>query len=109
MEIIDDGDFAAAPGTEAWRVLDGMAAAYFDSRDFASGAALVARIAELADAADHHPDVDLRYRGVTVRTVTHSAGGLTARDADLARAISQAAAGLGVAADPDRLRPRGEV
>ncbi len=109
MDLISEADFTAVPGTDGWQVLDAMAAAYFDSRDFASGAALVARIAELADAADHHPDVDLRYRGVTVRTVTHSAGGLTRKDAELAAAISRAAGELGIVADTERLRPRGSV
>lgn len=106
MDTITAEDFAALDGLEGWRVIDGMACAYFDTRDFAAGAAFVAKIAGLADAADHHPDVDLRYRGVTVRVVTHSAGGLTAKDVSLAREITAAAAASGVAADPEHLTPR---
>lgn len=108
MDTIEEAEFTAA-APQGWRVLDGMAAAYFDSRDFAAGAALVARIAEIAEDADHHPDVDLRYRGVTVRTVTHSEGGLTAKDVELARAISAAAAELEIMPDPAKLAARGEV
>ena len=44
----------------------------------------VNRVAELAEAADHHPDVDIRYSKVTLTLSTHDAGGLTGRDFDLA-------------------------
>jgi 4a-hydroxytetrahydrobiopterin dehydratase len=55
--------------------------------DFAGSMAFVNRVAELAEAADHHPDVDIRYSMVTLALSTHSAGGLTARDFALAEAI----------------------
>jgi 4a-hydroxytetrahydrobiopterin dehydratase len=57
-------------------------------------------IGRLADAANHHPDVDLRYRGVTVRLVSHDVEGLSERDVELARQISAAARELDVPADP---------
>jgi 4a-hydroxytetrahydrobiopterin dehydratase len=44
-------------------------------------------VAALAEAADHHPDIDIRYAEVTLALSTHSAGGLTARDFMLARGI----------------------
>jgi 4a-hydroxytetrahydrobiopterin dehydratase len=47
----------------------------------------VSRVAALADAADHHPDIDIRYSRVTLVLSTHDAGGLTARDFDLAETI----------------------
>ena len=49
--------------------------------------AFVNRVAALAEAADHHPDIDIRYSKVTLALSTHDAGGLTARDFDLAEAI----------------------
>ena len=49
--------------------------------------AFVNRVAALARAADHHPDIDIRYSKVTLALSTHDAGGLTARDFDLAEAI----------------------
>jgi 4a-hydroxytetrahydrobiopterin dehydratase len=55
--------------------------------DFAGSMAFVNRVAELAETADHHPDIDIRYSKVTLVLSTHSAGGLTARDFDLAEAI----------------------
>jgi len=49
--------------------------------------ALVNQIAELAEEADHHPDIDIRYRTLRLALSTHDAGGLTAKDFDLARRI----------------------
>ena len=51
------------------------ACAYFRTGSFAAGVELVDEIGRLADAADHHPDVDLRYAGVTVRLITHDVAG----------------------------------
>lgn len=47
----------------------------------------VGKVAELAEAADHHPDIDIRWRTVTFRLSTHSAGGLTEKDFSLASQI----------------------
>jgi 4a-hydroxytetrahydrobiopterin dehydratase len=55
--------------------------------DFAGSMAFVERVAALAEAAGHHPDIDIRYSKVTLALSTHDAGGLTARDFDLAEAI----------------------
>lgn len=92
--------FHGASGVQDWRVLAVGACAHFRTGSFAAGVSLVQEIAELAEAADHHPDVDLRYPGVTVRLVTHETGGLSERDVALARAISAAARRLGIPADP---------
>ena len=70
--------------------------AHFRTGSFAKGIALVDAIGELADAANHHPDVDLRLAGVTVRTSSHDVQGLSERDVALARRISAAARELGV-------------
>ncbi|MEN0128619.1 MAG: VOC family protein [Brevundimonas sp.] len=85
-----------------WRVLLGALRATFTGPDFASGAAFVARIAELADAANHHPDVLLRWGQVSVTTSSHDVGGLTQRDIDLARAITLVADELGLEASVPR-------
>jgi 4a-hydroxytetrahydrobiopterin dehydratase len=55
--------------------------------DFAGALALVNAVGELAEAADHHPDIDIRWNTVTLRLTTHSAGGLTAKDLALAAEI----------------------
>jgi 4a-hydroxytetrahydrobiopterin dehydratase len=103
-ERITAEEFLQAQGVEDWRVLpSGEAATYFATGKFRVGVALVNEIGRLADAANHHPDVDLRYKGVTVRMTTHEVGGLSGRDVELASGISAAARDLGVAADPSAL------
>lgn len=54
---------------------------------FAEAVAFVNRIAVLAEQADHHPDIDIRYDRVGCSLSTHSQGGLTRRDFDLARQL----------------------
>jgi 4a-hydroxytetrahydrobiopterin dehydratase len=48
----------------------------------------VRAVAELAEARDHHPDIDIRWRTLTFRCSTHSEGGLTGKDVELAREIN---------------------
>ena len=55
--------------------------------DFAGALAFVNAVGALAEDANHHPDIDIRWNTVTLRLTTHSAGGLTAKDLDLARAV----------------------
>jgi 4a-hydroxytetrahydrobiopterin dehydratase len=54
---------------------------------FIDGIRLVDEVAVAAEAADHHPDIDIRWRTVTFRLATHSAGGVTENDLSLARTI----------------------
>ena len=90
-DTITADQFAAADGVADWRADQGAAAAEFRTGSFAAGVRFVDAIGEIADAVNHHPDVDLRYAAVTVRTSSHDVGGLSARDLDLARRISDAA------------------
>jgi len=82
-----------------WRVVRDDASAHFRTGSFAAGVALVDAIGRLADDANHHPDVDLRPDGVTVRMRTHSTGGLSERDVDLAGQISGVARELDATID----------
>src|SRR5688500_3725712 len=59
----------------------------YQFRDFTAAMDFVNRVAEAAEAADHHPDIDIRYSKVTLTLSTHSAGGITQKDLDLARAV----------------------
>ena len=59
----------------------------FSFADFEGAMAFVNRVAVLAEAADHHPDIDIRFSKVTLTLSTHDAGGLTGRDFALARKI----------------------
>ena len=54
---------------------------------FLAGIDAVRRVAEHAEAQDHHPDIDIRWRTVTFALVTHSAGGITQNDIEMARDI----------------------
>ncbi|HEU4513145.1 MAG TPA: 4a-hydroxytetrahydrobiopterin dehydratase [Nocardioidaceae bacterium] len=58
---------------------------------FMEGIRLVQQVAEVAEDLDHHPDIDIRWRTVTFRLSTHSAGGLTAKDLRLATDIDKLA------------------
>jgi 4a-hydroxytetrahydrobiopterin dehydratase len=89
-----------AAGLDDWRQMFEALRTRFLTGGFNQGLELVTRIAALADEADHHPDVDLRYPHVNVTIFSHDVFGVTSRDVDLARAISAAAAELGIAADP---------
>jgi 4a-hydroxytetrahydrobiopterin dehydratase len=66
-------------------------------RTFPDAIAFVNRVAEVAESADHHPDLDIRYTKVTCHLSTHSAGGITAKDVSLAGAIETLASELGTA------------
>ncbi|GIF64456.1 4a-hydroxytetrahydrobiopterin dehydratase [Asanoa ishikariensis] len=54
---------------------------------FPGAIAVVDRVAEVAEGLDHHPDIDIRWRRLRFTLSTHSAGGVTAKDLDLARRI----------------------
>jgi 4a-hydroxytetrahydrobiopterin dehydratase len=64
----------------------------FELPSFPAAIDFVVRLAEIAEAADHHPDIDVRYRRVTVRWTTHSVGGITEKDRELAERTSSLAA-----------------
>ncbi|HVU45812.1 MAG TPA: 4a-hydroxytetrahydrobiopterin dehydratase [Terracidiphilus sp.] len=74
-----------------WRIESGELTRTFAFRDFVAALAFVNRVGEAAEAAGHHPDIDIRYNKVRLNLVTHDAGGLTAKDFDLAAKASSLA------------------
>lgn len=100
--VLSEAEVAAA-GLTDWRLLQNALHTRFRTRNFATGLRLVNLIGEAAEAADHHPDLDLRYPLVNVRLSSHDAGGVTDRDVALARRISELAAELDVAAAPSEV------
>lgn len=62
---------------------------------FPAAVGVVDRVADIAEDRDHHPDIDIRWRTLTFRCSTHSAGGVTALDTALAAAISEQIAAAG--------------
>ena len=75
----------------------------YQFRNFSAAMDFVNRVADAAEAADHHPDIDIRYSKVTLVLSTHSAGGITQNDIDLARAID--AEGVSDPEDDDTVGP----
>lgn len=67
-----------------WRVAGQELVRSYRFATFRQAVDFVNRVAELAEREDHHPDIDIRYREVTLRLTTHDAGGLTFRDPKLA-------------------------
>jgi len=67
-----------------WKIDSGELVRTFDFKDFVAALAFVNKVGELAEQAGHHPDIDIRYNRVRLALVTHSAGGLTGKDFDLA-------------------------
>ena len=61
----------------------------FQFRDFATAIEFVKAVAELAERAAHHPDIDIRYNKVTLALTTHDEGGLTEKDFEIASKIDQ--------------------
>ncbi|MDJ0339517.1 4a-hydroxytetrahydrobiopterin dehydratase [Cryobacterium sp. PH31-O1] len=80
--------------------LDGCLHATFHTKDFVSALELVNRVGAVAEELNHHPDVRLRYGTVSLELTSHDAGGVTARDLELAARVQQLADTLGATAPP---------
>jgi len=98
--LLSGDEIRAMDGMADWRSMYDALEARYRTGDFATGLEFVNRIGAAAEAADHHPDVQLSYATVHVLLTSHDVGGKTRRDVDLARQISTIAADLGVAAEP---------
>ena len=72
------------PPMDGWEEKDDALVREFEFASFPKAIEFVDRLAAAAEAANHHPDIDIRYRKVTVRWTTHSEGGITARDREMA-------------------------
>ena len=73
---------------DTWKVEGSELVRTFTFPDFRASLAFVNQVGELAEAAGHHPDIDIRYNRVRLALVTHDSGGLTAKDFGLARKIN---------------------
>lgn len=91
-------EISRTEGLDDWRQVRDALSTRLDTGDFATGAKLVQQIADVADELNHHPDVDLQYGALFVRTKSHDVDAITARDVALARRISELAAAAGVQA-----------
>jgi 4a-hydroxytetrahydrobiopterin dehydratase len=86
-ELLTDSEIATGLEGLRWEREGDEIVTTVTHKDFAGSLAWVNRVGELAEARNHHPDIAISWNKVTLRLSTHSAGGLTAADLDLARAI----------------------
>jgi 4a-hydroxytetrahydrobiopterin dehydratase len=77
------------PALTGWRYEAGALVRENDFEDFAAAFAFVVRLALLAEKANHHPDIDIRYNKVRLALVSHDSGGVTARDISMAAEIAK--------------------
>ena len=81
----------ALPG---WEFKDNAISKRFRFKEFMDGIRFINQAAAIAEAADHHPDITVNYTRVTFTCTTHSDGGVTSKDFELARKLEQAFASL---------------
>jgi 4a-hydroxytetrahydrobiopterin dehydratase len=88
--LLDDDEITAALGDlPGWEREDDALVRTAALPSFPAAIAVVDRVAATAEERDHHPDIDIRWRTLTFRCSTHSAGGITELDVALAASISQ--------------------
>ncbi|HEY3155958.1 MAG TPA: 4a-hydroxytetrahydrobiopterin dehydratase [Candidatus Eisenbacteria bacterium] len=81
-----------------WTVKDGAITKTFKHDSFPEAIVFVNAVAHLAELANHHPDIDIRYSNITLALVTHDQGGITDKDVELARRIEEIRKKAGVPA-----------
>jgi 4a-hydroxytetrahydrobiopterin dehydratase len=85
-------DAALAGDLSGWHQEGNAISRAVEASSFLAGIGLVEKVAEAAEELDHHPDIDIRYTTLTFTLSTHSEGGVTAKDLELARRIDALAA-----------------
>ena len=87
--LLDDDEITAALGDlPGWERADDALVRTAALPSFPAAITVVDRVAAIAEKRDHHPDIDIRWRNLTFRCSTHSAGGITELDVALALSIS---------------------
>jgi 4a-hydroxytetrahydrobiopterin dehydratase len=79
----------SADGGPDWHLIAGKLVKTVVCADFVGALAFVEEVGRLAEAANHHPDIDIRYNRVSLALMTHDSDGITRLDLDLARAIDR--------------------
>jgi 4a-hydroxytetrahydrobiopterin dehydratase len=87
-ELLSDQDLGKAlGGLPEWSKDEGALKRVVELDNFPQAIQVVNRVAEIAESDNHHPDIDIRWRTLTFRCSTHSAGGVTPLDVSLAEEI----------------------
>lgn len=88
MDALDEKSVGDALADTPWELRDGRLALTVKRADFKEAMAFVNAVAELAEQRNHHPDIAVHWNEVTLTQWSHSAGGITQADIDLAREIA---------------------
>jgi 4a-hydroxytetrahydrobiopterin dehydratase len=84
---LDDDTIRASVEGTGWERRGDTLVKEFTGKDFAASLSFVNRVGALAESRSHHPDIAISWNRVTLSLTTHSAGGLTAADLELAKAV----------------------
>ncbi len=90
--VLPEGAVIAALGADDgpdWHLIAGKLVKTVACADFVSALAYVGEVGRLAEEANHHPDIDIRYNRVSLALTTHDSGGITQLDLDLARQVDR--------------------
>lgn len=92
MAVLTDAEIKQAlANLKGWGQNGAAIQRIFEFPDFKAAMQFVNRIADAAEQANHHPDIDIRYNKVTMALVSHDSGGVTQRDVRMAERINQIA------------------
>lgn len=89
MKLSSDQIDAALHHLDGWKSSPSEIQKHYEFADFIDAMTFVNRVAELAEEAGHHPDLDIRYNKVLVALSTHDEGGVTDKDVRMAREIEE--------------------
>jgi 4a-hydroxytetrahydrobiopterin dehydratase len=92
VAVLTDSEIQKALGSlPGWKRNGTAIQRIFEFPDFKAAMQFVNRVADAAEQANHHPDIDIRYNKVTMALVSHDSGGVTQRDVRMAEKINQIA------------------
>ncbi len=89
MTLLSDAEIEGALAGLGWEREGDCLLKAVKGKDFATALAWVNAVGGLAEEANHHPDIDIRWNVVTLRLSTHSEGGITDKDVEMAREINE--------------------
>ena len=89
MAVLDNNQIAQElKQLSGWNLAGKAIERRYEFPDFAAAMIFVNRVAALAEAANHHPDIDIRYNKVVLALISHDSGGVTPRDVKMAHKIN---------------------
>ena len=92
MPVLTDNEVKQSLGKlKGWQQSGKAIQRVFEFPDFKAAMQFVNKVADAAEQAQHHPDIDIRYNKVTMALVSHDSGGVTERDMGMAEKINQIA------------------